>query len=358
MESERGQTQTSVDEKRCVVVVERTNCWREKERKREKNSEAACMVRVVVRTFHFVYLRVLIHTVSNSSTRTFTHVLPSRAGPGAPRHCFYYFGIQKKKRRRFVPTDPSEEVLFSFFHNPPILCCVTIPPVIHRIPYLPLLLSSFVPACLFCSILFSLLQSIITIKMKLDLSHLSKQNYTPHPATPIQPMPQLTKAVCGDNSTENTMLYIKRDDLLMGLCGGGNKVRKLEYAMAAALEAGADTIVTCGAVQSNHCRLTLAACIREGLQCSLVVEERVPGSYHPEASGNHYLFQLLGAEHIRRVGLGEAQDEIQVLKKELEAQGRKVYVIPGGASNALGTTGYVSCANEIMVRTLKKCVCL
>ena len=122
--------------------------------------------------------------------------------------------------------------------------------------------------------------------MKLDLSHLAKQNYTPHPATPIQPMPKLTKAVLSgcDNNSNDTKLYIKRDDLLMGLCGGGNKVRKLEYCMAAALKSGADTILTCGAVQSNHCRLTLAACIQEGLRCSLVVEERVPGSFQEDAS--------------------------------------------------------------------------
>lgn len=65
--------------------------------------------------------------------------------------------------------------------------------------------------------------------------------------------------------------------------------------MADALNKGADTILTCGAVQSNHCRLTLAAAVKEGLKCQLILEERVPGSYHEHASGNNYLFRLLGS---------------------------------------------------------------
>ena len=68
-------------------------------------------------------------------------------------------------------------------------------------------------------------------------------------------------------------IYIKRDDLL-GLSAGGNKTRKLEFLMADALAHGADTIVTCGAPQSNHIRLTLSAAIKEGLKCRVVIEER------------------------------------------------------------------------------------
>ena len=92
-------------------------------------------------------------------------------------------------------------------------------------------------------------------------------------------------------------VYIKRDDLL-GLTAGGNKTRKLEFLVADALAKGADTLITCGAVQSNHCRLTLAAAVKEGLKCRLVLEERVPGSYNPDASGNNFLFRLLGVEKI------------------------------------------------------------
>eukprot|EP00529_Nitzschia_sp_RCC80_P026238 CAMPEP_0113454174 /NCGR_PEP_ID=MMETSP0014_2-20120614/7729_1 /TAXON_ID=2857 /ORGANISM="Nitzschia sp." /LENGTH=350 /DNA_ID=CAMNT_0000345575 /DNA_START=419 /DNA_END=1471 /DNA_ORIENTATION=- /assembly_acc=CAM_ASM_000159 len=143
-------------------------------------------------------------------------------------------------------------------------------------------------------------------------------------------------------------LWIKRDDML-GLTGGGNKTRKLEFAMAdAIINHGADTIVTCGAVQSNHCRLTLSACVKEGLKCVLVLEERVPGSYKQDASGNHYLFNLLGAENIFVVGLGEAPAKVQEIATELrEKQGRNVYCVPGGASNEIGALGYCSCAAEI-----------
>ncbi len=178
--------------------------------------------------------------------------------------------------------------------------------------------------------------------MKLDLSHLDRRVYTPHD-TPLEPMPRLSAALGG-----NVNLWIKRDDLL-GLTGGGNKTRKLEYSMADAIKAGADTIVTCGAVQSNHCRLTLSACIKEGLKCCLVVEERVPGSYKPEATGNNYLFRLLGAERIEAVGLGEAPAAVDKMAEELRKEGRNVYCIPGGASNAIGATGYVACAQEIQV---------
>ena len=180
--------------------------------------------------------------------------------------------------------------------------------------------------------------------MKLDLSHLPKRVYTPND-TPLEFMPKLSAALGG-----SVNIWIKRDDML-GLTGGGNKTRKLEYSMADALASGADTIITCGAVQSNHCRLTLSACIKEGLKCCLVLEERVPGSYKPEASGNNYLFRLLGAEKIVQVGLGEAIAGVEKMAEVLRAEGRKVYCVPGGASNSIGATGYVSCAQEIQVRS-------
>lgn len=174
----------------------------------------------------------------------------------------------------------------------------------------------------------------------MHLSKFPRRVYTPY-ETPIEPMHKLSEALKADVN-----LWIKRDDML-GLTGGGNKTRKLEFVIADALAQGADTIVTCGAVQSNHCRLTLAACVKEGLNCALVIEERVPGSYKEAASGNNYLFHLLGAEKFVPVGLGEANDGMQQLADELRAQGRNVYVIPGGASNAIGATGYASCAKEI-----------
>jgi D-cysteine desulfhydrase len=139
--------------------------------------------------------------------------------------------------------------------------------------------------------------------------------------------------------------------IVSGLCGGGNKTRKLEFTMADALLKGADTIITCGAVQSNHCRLTLSACIKENLKCILVLEERVPGSYKEDASGNNYLFHLLGAEKIEVVGLGEAPQKCEEIAQELrEKEGRSAYCVPGGASNEIGALGYCVCASEIQVR--------
>jgi D-cysteine desulfhydrase len=195
----------------------------------------------------------------------------------------------------------------------------------------------------------------------MDLARFPRRKYTPYP-TPIEPMPQLSKALSssGGNANENSIedetsgpgvqVWIKRDDLL-GLSGGGNKTRKLEFVMADAIHNHqADTIITYGAVQSNHCRLTLSACIKEGLKCILIVEERVPGSYKVDASGNHYLFQLLGAERIEVVGMGDAPQKAEEMAHALRTEeGRSVYIIPGGASNEIGALGYCVCAAEIQV---------
>ena len=146
-------------------------------------------------------------------------------------------------------------------------------------------------------------------------------------------------------------IYIKRDDQL-GLAGGGNKTRKLEFLVADALAQGADTLITVGAVQSNHCRLTLAAAAREGLKCRLVLEQRVPGSYDKRASGNNFLFDLLGVESATVVDSGvDLAAAMQKIATDLKAEGRKGYIIPGGGSNALGALGYVACAEELLAQT-------
>jgi D-cysteine desulfhydrase len=140
---------------------------------------------------------------------------------------------------------------------------------------------------------------------------------------------------------------MKRDDQL-GLAGGGNKTRKLEFLAADALAQGCDTLITCGAVQSNHCRLTLAAACKEGMKCRLVLEERVPGTYDSNASGNNFLYQLMDVEKIRVLPAGsDMLAEMQAEAEAVAGQGRKAYVIPGGASNAVGALGYVACAQEI-----------
>lgn len=153
-------------------------------------------------------------------------------------------------------------------------------------------------------------------------------------------------------------IYIKRDDLL-GLAGGGNKTRKLEFLVADALEQGCDTLITCGAVQSNHCRLTLAAAVVEGLQCRLVLKDRSPRAYDPEATGNNLLFQLLGVESITLCPPESDADEVmREVACELIAQGRKPYVIPLGGSSPLGGLGYAGCARELLVQGFEAGVCV
>jgi D-cysteine desulfhydrase len=181
----------------------------------------------------------------------------------------------------------------------------------------------------------------------MDLTQFPRRRYT-FGDTPIERAPRLSEALGGPD------IFIKRDDLL-GLAAGGNKTRKLEFLVADALTKGADTLITCGAVQSNHSRLTVAAAAKEGLKCRLVLEERVPGSYSPEASGNNFLFNLLGVEKPKVVpGGSDMMKEMQDVADELASEGRKAYVIPGGGSNAIGATGYVACAQEIMAQTFEQ----
>ena len=178
----------------------------------------------------------------------------------------------------------------------------------------------------------------------MNLAKFPRRRYT-QGKTPLEFLPNFSKALGGPN------IYIKRDDLL-GLTSGGNKTRKLEFLVADAIAQGADTLITCGAVQSNHCRLTLAAAVKEGLKCRLILEERVKDSYSPEASGNNFLFRLLGVETIKVVPLdSNFVDLMQEVKDELAAEGRKGYIIPGGGSNVIGATGYVACAQEILEQT-------
>lgn len=181
----------------------------------------------------------------------------------------------------------------------------------------------------------------------MNLARIPRRVYTAG-ETPIEFLPNFSKLIGGPD------IYIKRDDLL-GLTSGGNKTRKLEFLVADALSKGADTLITCGAVQSNHCRLTLAAAVKEGLKCRLVLEERVAGSYHVEASGNNFLFRLLGVEKIKVVpGGSNMLDAMNSVVEELAKEARCGYVIPGGGSNPVGATGYVACAQEIQNQLFTK----
>ncbi|OGR13931.1 MAG: D-cysteine desulfhydrase [Desulfobacterales bacterium RIFOXYA12_FULL_46_15] len=176
----------------------------------------------------------------------------------------------------------------------------------------------------------------------MNFTRFPRRKYIQTP-TPIESMPALSRALGMDIN-----LYIKRDDLLPG-AAGGNKTRKLEFCLADALEKGADTIITCGAVQSNHCRLALSWSVKENMDCHLILEERVKESYKKDASGNNFLFELLGVKSIEVVKGGtDMKDAMENKADALRAEGRKPYIIPGGASNAIGAMGYAACAEEIM----------
>ena len=178
----------------------------------------------------------------------------------------------------------------------------------------------------------------------MNFSQFPRRNYLQGP-TPIEAMPALSREL-GDKVN----LFVKRDDLLPG-AAGGNKTRKLEFCIADALDQGADTIITCGAVQSNHARLTAAWSAKEGLDCHLVLEERVKGSYKPEGSGNNFLFELLGVKSIAvAAGGSDMMAEMENTAEELRSAGKKPYIIPGGASNAIGALGYAACGEETMTQ--------
>ncbi|HEX2544222.1 MAG TPA: D-cysteine desulfhydrase [Ramlibacter sp.] len=181
----------------------------------------------------------------------------------------------------------------------------------------------------------------------MDLSRFPRRRYTSF-ATPLEYLPNFSKALaatCPGGKGPN--VWIKRDDML-GLFPGGNKTRKLEFLVADAMAQGADTLVTCGAPQSNHCRITLAAAAKEGMKCRFVIEERVPNSYDVNASGNNFMFRLMGVEAITVVpGGSNMATEMQKVADDVAKAGRKAYIIPGGGSNAIGGLGYVACAQEL-----------
>lgn len=179
----------------------------------------------------------------------------------------------------------------------------------------------------------------------MNISRFARRRYT-HGFTPIEPLPRLGAKLGID-------LWVKRDDLL-GLAGGGNKTRKLEFLVADALARGCDTLITVGAPQSNHCRLTLAAAAREGLKCRLVIEERVPGTYATDAVGNNLLFDLLGAQGVRMVPAGtDLAAELQAEADMVARAGGKAAILVGGGSSPLGAIGYAACAAEISAQAFE-----
>ena len=143
-------------------------------------------------------------------------------------------------------------------------------------------------------------------------------------------------------------IFIKRDDHT-GLASGGNKTRKLEYLIGEALTLGADTVITAGAQQSNHCRQTAAACAIAGLECHLLLRGEPPDTF----TGNLLLSKLLGA-HLHFTNEDKKGPGLANLAETLGQNGRKPYIIPYGGSNLTGALGYAEAADELKKQLEKK----
>lgn len=169
----------------------------------------------------------------------------------------------------------------------------------------------------------------------------SQKYHLGHFPTPLEPMRRFSHYLGGPE------IWIKRDDCT-GLAGGGNKTRKLEYLISDALRTGADTLITTGALQSNHARQTAAAAAKVGLNCLLLLEDAVPfrAPYYHDM-GNLLLDDLLSAQ-VQRLPRGSdltkaALEAAAILRKA----GKRPYTIPLGGSNGLGALAYVDGVGEL-----------
>lgn len=161
-----------------------------------------------------------------------------------------------------------------------------------------------------------------------------------HTPTPLQRLATVSDQFGVD-------VWIKRDDLT-GAALSGNKIRKLEFLLAEARDRGADTVITCGGEQSNHCRATALAATRLGMGSVLLLRTRDPAS-PPPLGGNILLDRLAGAA-IRWITHAEYARRAELMAAEadrLRGEGRVPYVIPEGGSNALGAWGYVRACEEL-----------
>ena len=136
-------------------------------------------------------------------------------------------------------------------------------------------------------------------------------------------------------------IFMKRDDLT-GLALGGNKTRKLEYILADALKQGCDTIITAGAVQSNHCRQTAAAAAKLDLECHLLLGGKAPH----KAQGNLLLDHIFNC-HIHWTGTNRKGEDITRIFSQLKAAGKKPYIVPYGGSNELGAISFIDAIAEL-----------
>ncbi len=175
---------------------------------------------------------------------------------------------------------------------------------------------------------------------------------TPFPRVELSHTPTPFERLHNISAEFGTNVWIKRDDCT-GLAFGGNKSRQLEYYLGQAKEQGADTLLTTGAVQSNHVRMTVAAARKAGFDVEVQLEHRVDRKqleYHQ--SGNPYLVKLMGAK-VFYYPVGEDEDgadqALVTRAEELKAEGKNAYVIPLSNAHApYGALGYIDGAEELM----------
>lgn len=156
-----------------------------------------------------------------------------------------------------------------------------------------------------------------------------------HLPTPIDPLPRLSQALGGP------CLLVKRDDQT-GLAFGGNKTRKLEFLIAEAQEQGAKTLISAGALQSNHCRQTAAAAARFGMECILVLT----GKTDAKPSANFMLDELFGAQVIHVIDRVDRDRVLQETFEHTSREEKKPYLVPYGGSSTTGALGYVFAVEE------------
>jgi D-cysteine desulfhydrase len=161
--------------------------------------------------------------------------------------------------------------------------------------------------------------------------------------TPVERLDRLRHAIPGA-----PQLWIKRDDLT-GYLGGGNKLRKLEYVMADALSQGATTVVTTGSITSNLARTTALTARRLGLKCELILSGGDPQA----ARANWRIAELLGVKIHRVAASHERATRMNEVARELEERGERVYKIPLGASNEVGSFGMVSAFEELGIQQME-----
>jgi len=160
--------------------------------------------------------------------------------------------------------------------------------------------------------------------------------------TKIEKLDRLSKLLGGPD------IYIKRDDYT-GVEISGNKIRKLEFSIKEALDMGCDYLITCGGIQSNHARSTVAAAVKMGMKAGIVLR----GNENAEIDGNLFINKLLGADikFITPEDYRNRRMEImEELKNEMETKGFKPYIIPEGASNGIGSFGYYNAMEEIIAQ--------